>query len=62
LQPGEVYSGGATAGQVISKTQELEWDDEVKPEIANLIIGYIADNLRQPYLKQVAEARKARGI
>jgi hypothetical protein len=62
LQPGEVYSGGATAGQVISKTQELEWDDEVKPEIANLIIGYIADNLRQPYLKQVAEARKVRGI
>lgn len=62
LQPGEVSLSGVTSGQVVSQTQELEWDDEVKPEIANIIIGYIADNLRQPYLKQSAEMRKAKGM
>lgn len=62
LQLGEVSRTGQTSGQVISQTQELEWSDEVKPEIANLIIGYIADNLRQPYLKQSAEMRKKQGF
>lgn len=62
LQPGEVYSTGQVWGQVLSKTQELEWTDEVKPEIANIILGYIADNLRQPYLKESSELRKKQGV
>jgi hypothetical protein len=62
LQPGEVSASGQTSGQVMSKTIELEWPDEVKTDFANLIIGYVADNLRQPFLKQSAEMRKKQGI
>jgi len=62
LQPGQVYRTGQSTGQVVSQTVELEWPDEVKPDIANLILGYISDNLRQPYLKQSSEQRKVSGI
>ena len=65
LQPGQVYrlpNGQAqTAGQVISLTQEFEWPVDVVPNFGAFILGYISDNLRQPFLKQSAEKRKDSG-
>lgn len=62
LQPGQVYRTGQLTGFVSSQTVELEWSEEVKPEIANIILGYIADNLREPFLKQSGEMRKKQGV
>lgn len=62
LQPGEVYRTGQTSGTVVSQTQEIEWPDDIKTDIANVILGYISDNLRQQFLKQSSEQRKVTGI
>lgn len=62
LQPGEIGSEGQTSGVVFSKTVELEWPEHVHPDFANLMLSYVADNLRSQLLKQSAELRKKAGI
>jgi hypothetical protein len=61
LQPGETGSAGQTNVQVQSNSVELEWPVEVHPDICNLLLSYVADNLRSQELKQSAEMRKASG-
>ena len=62
LEAGDVYRTGQTTGQVISQTQELEWSPDSHLEFANLIVGYISENLRSQFLYQTSEQRKAKGI
>lgn len=62
LQPGETGSEGQTNVLVNSKTQSLEWPDDVHPDFANVILGYVSDNLRSPDLKQSQVLRQNTGI
>ncbi len=62
LQPGETGSAGQTGVQVQSQSVEFEYPVELHPDICNMLLSYVADNLRSPELKQSAELRKAQGI
>lgn len=55
LQAGEQGSNGQTSGVVVSQTQELEWDDINKLDIAALILQHIGINLREGALMQYSE-------
>lgn len=62
LTAGETGSAGQTSGQVVSLTQPLEWPDDVHPDFANVILGYVSDNLRSGDLKQSQLNRQSQGI
>lgn len=62
LQPGETGSQGQNSGLVNSLTVELEWPEDVQPDFANLILGYVSDNLRSGDLKQSQILRQQQGI
>jgi hypothetical protein len=61
LLPGEVGSASQTSGTVFSKTIPLDWPDEVHPDFANFLLGYIADNLRSGDMANSVQRRKLQG-
>lgn len=62
LTAGETGSAGQTAGtSVVSTTVELEWPVDTHADFANIILGYVSDNLRSEFLKQSSEMRKSSG-
>lgn len=61
LQANEVYRDGTVAGTVTSISQPFQFPESLYPNLSNIILGYMATDLRDQFLKQVAESRKDKG-